>query len=66
MTLAIDLSGQPAVVTGASRGIGQAICRSLAEAGAEIIGVSSTALGPESSTANVRHQRKWYQGGLKI
>lgn len=63
MTLVIDLSGQTAVVTGASRGIGQAICRALARAGADIIGVSSAALGPESSTAKmVRETGRTFTG----
>jgi 2-deoxy-D-gluconate 3-dehydrogenase len=35
-----DLSGKTALVTGDSRGIGQAIAKGLAEAGADIIGVS--------------------------
>lgn len=38
-----DLTGRLAAVTGASRGIGQAIAVSLAAAGADIVGVSSTA-----------------------
>jgi len=42
MGLAIDLSGQTALVTGCKRGIGLAICKTLAEAGADIIGVSAS------------------------
>lgn len=42
MTLSIDLTGQTALVTGAKRGIGLAICKSLADAGADIIGVSAS------------------------
>lgn len=53
MSLSIDLSGQTAVVTGASRGIGQAICHTLAKAGADIIGASSTELGQDSPTAKL-------------
>ena len=37
-----DLSGKTALVTGCSRGIGKAMANALAEAGADIIGVSST------------------------
>lgn len=42
MTVSFDLSGKLAVVTGASRGIGFAMAEALAEAGADIIGVSAT------------------------
>lgn len=39
---AFDLTGKLAVVTGARRGIGRAMARALAEAGADLIGVSAT------------------------
>jgi 2-deoxy-D-gluconate 3-dehydrogenase len=42
-----DLSGKTALVTGCSRGIGKSMAAALAEAGADIIGVSST-LQPRS------------------
>ena len=37
-----DLSGKTALVTGCSRGIGEAMAIGLAEAGADIIGISGT------------------------
>ena len=36
MALAIDLAGQHVLVTGASRGIGAAVARALAEGGATV------------------------------
>ncbi len=47
------LDGQTALVTGASRGIGQAMALALAEAGADIIAVSTRKLGPSSETSDL-------------
>ena len=45
------LSGQTALVTGASRGIGRAIAVALAAAGARVIGTATQASGAEAITA---------------
>jgi 3-oxoacyl-[acyl-carrier protein] reductase len=50
----VDLSGRVAIVTGASRGIGQAIARRLAENGATIAGVSRSIGGLEATLQSVR------------
>ncbi len=44
----IDLNGQIALVTGASRGIGKAIALALGEAGAQVIGTATSESGAEN------------------
>ena len=51
ITNRFDLTGKTALVTGCSRGIGQAMAEGLAEAGADIIGVSHS-LAASSETEN--------------
>jgi 3-oxoacyl-[acyl-carrier protein] reductase len=46
----LDLSNEKALVTGASRGIGQAIALELGQAGAEVIGTATTTQGAEKIT----------------
>jgi 2-deoxy-D-gluconate 3-dehydrogenase len=59
MTGLFDLTGTTAVVTGAKRGIGFAMAAALAEAGADIIGVSATLelTGSRVSSAVEAHGR---------
>lgn len=56
-----DLTGRLAVVTGASRGIGFAMAQALAEAGADIVGVSATlpATGSAIAAAVEAHGRRF-------
>ena len=52
MTALFDLTGRLAVVTGARRGIGLAMAEALADAGADIVGVSATMEVTGSVAAN--------------
>src|ERR1700682_3301461 len=49
-----SLEGETAMVTGASRGLGQAIAISLAEAGANVVCVSSRRGGAANTAAAIR------------
>ena len=49
-----NLSGQIALVTGASRGIGAAIAAELGQQGATVIGTATSASGAEGITANFK------------
>lgn len=50
----LDLSGQIALVTGASRGIGQAIAKELMASGAKVIGTATTAEGAAAIDARLK------------
>ncbi|MFZ4118331.1 MAG: 3-oxoacyl-ACP reductase FabG [Polynucleobacter sp.] len=50
----LDLTGQIALVTGASRGIGQAIADALMQAGAKVIGTATTAEGAVAIDARLK------------
>jgi 3-oxoacyl-[acyl-carrier protein] reductase len=49
----MPLNGQVAIVTGASRGIGEAIARALAAAGAVVVGTSTSGGGAEGITKSI-------------
>jgi len=50
----MDLQGQRALVTGASRGIGKAIALALGASGATVVGTATTAAGAQSITDYLR------------
>jgi 3-oxoacyl-[acyl-carrier protein] reductase len=54
MSVTIDLAGQVALVTGASRGLGAAIAATLARAGAVVIGTSTSAAGADNLSLTLK------------
>lgn len=52
--LSEELKGKVALVTGASRGIGQGIAQALAKAGATVVGTATTAEGAEKITQHFK------------
>lgn len=64
MTIALDLSGKIALVSGASRGIGEAILHGLAKAGATVVGTATS----DNGVSHIEAQLKTagYNGGAVI
>ncbi|CDH43379.1 MAG: 3-oxoacyl-ACP reductase FabG [Candidatus Competibacteraceae bacterium] len=58
----ITLDGEIALVTGASRGIGQAIARELARWNATVIGTATTDAGAEAITQDLHHRESKGRG----
>lgn len=58
----LDLTNEIALVTGASRGIGQAIALALGQAGARVIGTATTPAGAEKITQTLQEQNIIGQG----
>ena len=58
----MSLSGEIVVVSGASRGIGQAIARMLAQEGATVLGTATSQAGADSITAGLAKHGAWHRG----
>ena len=58
----LDLTNEIALVTGASRGIGQAIALAVGQAGAKVIGTATTPAGAEKLTQTLQEQSITGQG----
>ena len=56
------LTDQIALVTGASRGIGQAIAKSLGEQGATVIGTATSEAGAQAITDTLKSSRRERNG----
>src|SRR5687768_10433824 len=60
MTELFNLTGRTALVTGCSRGIGQAMAEGLAEAGADLIGVSHSLKSGSEVETNIKRLGKHF------